>query len=122
MRTNAARRADAIRGRAATIEASWRRHGGHAPGCATCITTEYPGQPCDCLCDTCVSAQQHSQLAARADSYARDAAKFRDAGRLGAPILSAEEDAHWARVYQAIADELRNIAAGARTVTTQGRS
>jgi hypothetical protein len=114
----AARRADAIRGRAATIEASWRRHPGRASPCATCITEEHPAQPCDCLCPRCVGAQQRSQLAERADSYARDARRFRDAGKLGAPILSTGEDAHWASVYQAIADELRTIAAAAQAVTS----
>ncbi len=47
------------------------------------------------------------QLLDRAESYARDARKFRDAAELGQPIISAEQDAHWAAVYQAIADELR---------------
>lgn len=49
-------------------------------------------------------------LRERADSYARDARKFRDAGRLAQPILSAADDAHWAEVYQAIATELRHAA------------
>ena len=47
------------------------------------------------------------QLRDRAESYARDAAKFRDAGKLGNPIISTTQDAHWATVYQAIAEELR---------------
>ena len=50
------------------------------------------------------------QLLERAESYARDARKFRDAGELGQPVISTEDDAHWATVYQVIADELRRIA------------
>lgn len=51
------------------------------------------------------------QLLERAESYARDARKFRDAAGLGQPIISTEQDAHWASVYQAIAEELRRCAA-----------
>jgi len=46
---------------------------------------------------------------AKAESYASDAAKFSDAGRLGMPILSEAEDAHWAKVYGIVAQELRKI-------------
>jgi hypothetical protein len=49
-------------------------------------------------------------LRERADSYARDAGRFRDACRLGQPITGATEDAQWASVYQVIADELRKTA------------
>ncbi len=50
------------------------------------------------------------QLRDRAESYARDARNFRDAGKLGQPVISTEDDAHWAAVYQVIADELRQLA------------
>jgi hypothetical protein len=111
------RHVDVIRGRAATIEASWRRHGGRAAPCGRCITEDHSEQPCDCLCRRCTTSQHRARLTGRADTYARDARKFRDAGKLGQPILSAAEDAHWASVFQAIADELRNIAADPQPVT-----
>ena len=59
-----------------------------------------------------VWAECAGQLTERAESYASDARKFRDAGKLGQPIVSAEHDARWATSYQVIADELRKVAAG----------
>lgn len=56
---------------------------------------------------TTADAVRH--LRDRADSYARDAARFRDAKRLGRPITSADEDEHWASVYQVLADELCKV-------------
>ena len=50
-------------------------------------------------------------LRERAESYASDAAKFRDAATLGKPILDEPGDRRWATVYQIIADELRQCAA-----------
>jgi len=50
-------------------------------------------------------------LAAKAESYARDGRKFREAGTgKTRPILGREQDAHWASVYWAVADELRKLA------------
>lgn len=43
--------AETKRRRAATLMHS--RQG----NCSTCITTEYPGQPCTCQCPVCVAAQ-----------------------------------------------------------------
>ena len=71
------------------------------------------GYDLQAMCPVCVAAQERRYLGERAESYARDARKFRDACNLGHPIIGAEEDAHWASVYQAIADELRKITAGA---------
>jgi hypothetical protein len=51
-----------------------------------------------------------SRLREKAEGCARDARKFRDAARLGQPILSEAEDANWASVYQAIADAIRQVA------------
>ena len=53
-------------------------------------------------------------LRKRADSYASDARKFRDAGKLGQPIVSAEKDTYWAASYQVIADELLKAAEAVR--------
>ena len=63
-----------------------------------------------------VAPKQENKSAAdlvrtQAESYASDARKFSDAGKLGKPILSAEQDAHWALVYRTVADELRKCAA-----------
>ena len=60
----------------------------------------------------CAKQEVKGQLTERAESYASDARKFRDAGKLGQPIVSAEHDARWATSYQVIADELRKVAAG----------
>lgn len=51
------------------------------------------------------------QLAALAERYARDAARFPDAGRLGQPIMGAEQDCQLATVKRLVADELRKIVA-----------
>jgi hypothetical protein len=56
------------------------------------------------------TTETEQQLRDKAESYARDARKFREAAELGQPIISAAEDAHWATVYQAIAEELRKCA------------
>ena len=48
---------------------------------------------------------------AQADPMQATRAKFSDAGACGKPILSAEQDAHWALVYRTVADELRKCAA-----------
>ena len=63
-----------------------------------------------------VTPKQENKSAAdlvrtQAESYASDARKFSDAGKLGKPILSAKQDAHWALVYRTVADELRKCAA-----------
>ncbi len=63
-----------------------------------------------------VAPKQENKSAAdlvrtQAESYASDARKFSDAGKLGKPILSAKQDAHWALVYRTVADELRKCAA-----------
>lgn len=55
MRTTAAGRAQIQRMRAETI----MRSGGHNP-CSVCISTEYPGQLCNCQCPVCVAAQPAS--------------------------------------------------------------
>ena len=52
-----------------------------------------------------------ARLYSRADSYASDARTFRDAGRLGRPVISKDDDARWAASYQVIASELRTVAA-----------
>jgi len=50
-------------------------------------------------------------LTEKAESYARDGRKFREAGTgKTRPILGREQDAHWASVYWAVADELRKLA------------
>jgi hypothetical protein len=48
-------------------------------------------------------------LTARAQSYSRDARKFRDAATAGPPILGGDYDAHWAAIYGAIAQELGKL-------------
>jgi hypothetical protein len=57
------------------------------------------------------AASVRAGLRVRADTYASDARKFRDAGKLGQPIISEDHDARWAACYQVIADELRKAAA-----------
>ena len=58
----------------------------------------------------------------RAETYASDARKFADAGRLGRPILGADEDAYWARLYRVVADELRKVAAELPVREPEGES
>jgi hypothetical protein len=51
-------------------------------------------------------------LVKRAESYWQDAKKFRDRAKIhGKPVLSEAEDAYWASVYFAVAEELRKVAA-----------
>ena len=58
-------------------------------------------------------------LRARAESYASDARRFRDAAKLGNPIISGEHDTRWATVYSVVADELRKCADAIRAETTR---
>jgi hypothetical protein len=50
-------------------------------------------------------------LLKRAESYARDATKFRDDAKLNAALAGNEGGLQWATIYQAVADELRKVAA-----------
>jgi hypothetical protein len=61
--------------------------------------------------DALADSRMTVRLTERAESYARDARRFADAGILGTPIISAKDDAYWARVYRVVADELRQVCA-----------
>jgi hypothetical protein len=51
-------------------------------------------------------------LTEKAEGYARDGRKFREAGQgKTRPILGRAQDEHWGAVYWAVADELRKLAA-----------
>lgn len=55
--------------------------------------------------------EPHAPLALRAESFAEDARRFRDAADRGEPMTgSVEEDRIWAACYQEIAIELRKAA------------